>query len=1022
MDFLEKGREDFYWKSLKEYYKDSSIDEVKANEFLSEVTSDFNVEQMSGMSRRKFLALLSASVAFAAVGCQNYRDKGEIIPYTKKPEEITIGKANYYASTCAGCNQHCGILIKTREGRPIKVDGNPDHPINKGKICAKGQANILNLYSPDRLKQPLVKIGNSFQKTDWQNIDTEIKTRLEKAKSSNKEISIITHKISSPTQAKLFEDFKKKYPTTKVYSYDLFNEINRQNAWEKCYGDKNLPSIKWENAKVILALESDFLGTEGFTIEQTRKFTENRDVMKSKEFNRLYCVESAFSLTGSNADYRIKLKPELQTEFLLCLLKEISSRVNLKSADEITKDYDLNSFAKKNNLSLDVLNHLVNDLLNNRGKSIVHAGSKMSEEVHILTNLLNEALGNTNLYSSNTFNENFIPYSSYEEFKQLVDSINKNNIEVIIHFDTNPIYHLPQDLDYVTALSKVPTIVSLVESENETSEKSHFVLPIHHNFESWGDFKVRSDVFSLAQPVISPLYKTRQKEAILLSWLNDSPNSYTDTIYHQYLMENWKNEIYPKLNRLTDFQTFWYSALHDGVVKVETQSKKFGSFNYSAVKNIVKHNTQGISLVLCENLFLYDGRNANNGWLQEIPHPISKVVWDNYAALSPKTAKEVNVKNNDVIEISSSGRKLNLPVMIQPGMADDVVAIDLGYGRTKAGAVGENVGVNANVFISAKGNFSNWIIPNINIKKTNASYMLVSTQEHHSLDDTFVKDFHLKRKIINELILDDYKSNPKILKSEHKELESITKSIEYKGVKWGMSIDLNKCIGCAGCTSACISENNIPVVGKDQVEKGREMHWIRIDRYYSGTPDEPKTVTQPMLCQHCDNAPCENVCPVAATNHSPDGLNQMAYNRCVGTRYCSNNCPYKVRRFNFFDFRTYFADGYFEQQPIDLLHNPEVTVRSRGVMEKCTFCIQRIMEARQIAIEEGRELKGSDVMTACQQACPSNAIVFGDINDKNSQVSKYRNHELGYHVLEELNVKPNVTYIAKLRNIHSEKV
>ncbi len=364
---------------------------------------------------------------------------------------------------------------------------------------------------------------------------------------------------------------------------------------------------------------------------------------------------------------------------------------------------------------------------------------------------------------------------------------------------------------------------------------------------------------------------------------------------------------------------------------------------------------------------------------------------------------------------------LKIPVFIQPGIAEKVISIELGFGRDKAGEVGSNVGFNANVLLLKDYRLSPFIF-SASVTKVSGKYDLVSTQEHHSLDDTFVKDLHLKRKIIREGTVHQYQNEPDFLEKDKHEPFSITKEVEYKGVKWGMVIDLNKCIGCSGCVSACISENNIPIVGKEQVEKGREMHWIRIDRYFSGTSEEPQVSNQPMLCQHCDHAPCENVCPVAATNHSPDGLNQMAYNRCVGTRYCSNNCPYKVRRFNFLDYRDDFADGFYEQQPISLLYNPEVTVRSRGVMEKCTFCIQRIMEAREVAIEEERELKGNDVTTACQQACPAEAIVFGDVNDPNSEILKYRKHELGYHVLEEINVKPNVTYIAKLRNTHSEKI
>ena len=432
-------------------------------------------------------------------------------------------------------------------------------------------------------------------------------------------------------------------------------------------------------------------------------------------------------------------------------------------------------------------------------------------------------------------------------------------------------------------------------------------------------------------------------------------------------------------------------------------------------------NKKGISVLMEQSYFIGDGRYANNGWLQEIPHPISKIVWDNYAAVSPAFAKKYNLELNDVIEIKANNKKLKIAICVQPGIAENLIVVELGYGRNIIGEVGKEVGVNANIL---RGNlFSDgYLVNNVSIVKTGETYKLASSQEHHAIDDKTTKDLHISRNIIQEGTILQYKKDPKFLDKKKSEVFSITTEKQYTGVKWGMSIDLNKCIGCAVCVSSCNVENNIPVVGKDQCDKGREMHWMRIDRYYSGEPASPILSNQPMLCQHCDNAPCENVCPVNATNHSDEGLNQMTYNRCVGTRYCGNNCPYKVRRFNFFNFRDNFNNAYYDNELTGLMNNPEVTVRSRGVMEKCTFCVQRIMEARQEAIKTNKPLNGSDVITACQQACPSQAIVFGDVNEKDSEISKTRDHQLGYHVLESLNVKPNVTYIAKLRNIQSEEI
>jgi molybdopterin-containing oxidoreductase family iron-sulfur binding subunit len=1008
------ARNSKYWKSLRalEDKKPDAFPEV--HEFMDGVTDDFSPSEMSGISRKQFLALLAASAAFTAAGCSNYRDKGEIVPYTKKPEEVTPGVPNFYASTCTGCSQVCGILIKTREGRPIKVDGNPDHPINRGKICAKGQASILNLYDPFRLHTP--QYGNASNKNgdvSWNHADEEIIRSLAETVQNGKEIAIVTRAINSPTTKKLLDEFKTKYPTTKVYSYSLFNNETRRKAWQKCYGSMELPIIEWEKAKVILALESDFLGTDGMTVEQIRRFTDARDIMKSKNFSRFYCMEGSMSLTGANADYRLRLRPDAQLEFILALSKELGS-------DKVSTILSLKDFAHKYGLSTDILQYLVDDLSKHHGEAIVYAGSVLSEEVHVAVNYLNEFLGNSKLFQKEHSVVDVVPLSSHEEIEKLVGKMKSGQIGITIHFDSNPVYHLPKEFGYEEALKSVPLSISLVEGDNETSQHCTFVLPINHAFESWGDYQIRNGILSLQQPVIAPLYDTRQKEAVLLLWMNKN-EPYKETLYHEYLMSRWEKEVFPMLKLKVDFKTFWYSSLHDGVVEFHEPMKSDRKLNEGALTSIAPLPVSGTTVALTESYFLGDGSYANNGWLQELPDPISKIVWDNYAAISPKTAKSLDVENNDVVEIKLPQGMVTLPVFLQPGQADEFISLSLGYGRTYAGPVGSNVGVNANELLSKLSFTGSRVFSGAIIAKTAIKYKLVSTQEHHSLDDEFTKDLHLKRKIIREGTLAEYEKNPNFLHEEKTELLNITKEIVYKGVKWAMAIDLNKCIGCNACVAGCNVENNIPVVGKEQTAKGRAMQWIRIDRYYSGTDSDPSLSHQPMLCQHCDNAPCENVCPVVATTHSPDGLNQMVYNRCVGTKYCSNNCPYKVRRFNFFNWRDSFADGYYEQQPVSLMHNPEVTVRSRGVMEKCTFCIQRIMEARQHATEKGRELKGSDVKTACQEACPATAIVFGDMNDPNSDVSNYRTHTLGYHVLEETNVRPNVTYLAKLRNIEPEK-
>jgi molybdopterin-containing oxidoreductase family iron-sulfur binding subunit len=527
----------------------------------------------------------------------------------------------------------------------------------------------------------------------------------------------------------------------------------------------------------------------------------------------------------------------------------------------------------------------------------------------------------------------------------------------------------------------------------------------------------------LQQPVIAPLYDTRQTEAILLNWISGDSSAYDESIYHQYLMSNWEKNIYPSLNSELDFKRFWYNSLHDGVVYSKEISESIGAFNIASVSEIKpKEFSNNFSLHIKESYSVRDGRFANNGWLQELPHPVSKIVWDNYAAISPKTANDLGLMSNDLVEISTDASSLRIPVFIQPGASDNSITIETGYGRKNGGTVGTGVGFNANTLISSNAGLTPWLYSDVKVKKVSGNYKLVTAQTVYAFNEGLTKDLPAKRGIIKEATVQEYLNNPHFLHHEEKhELKSVNPFYDYTGVKWGMSIDMNRCLGCGECVVACNVENNIPVVGKDQVDKGREMHWIRIDRYYSGTPEDPNVNNQLMICQHCDHAPCENVCPVVATTHSPDGLNQMVYNRCVGTRYCSNNCPYKVRRFNYFNFRDHFRNGFQEAPVFALLMNPEVTVRSRGVMEKCTFCVQRISDARSEATREGRDLKGSDVKTACQEACTTNAIHFGDINNNEEDFSKFRNHELGYFVLEELNIRPNVTYIAKLKNTNSEK-
>ena len=1016
-----------YWQSLEQYYNDPSIAEAKSHEFGKGVTDDFDPEKnLSGLSRRKFLALLGTSAAVVAAGCSDYRDKGEIVPYNQKPEDITLGVANHYASTCTSCGLGCGILIKTREGRPIKVDGNPDHPVNKGKICSIGQGSIINLYDPARLKEPVRNADGTSRTVTWKEADESIMLNL---LTVSGELAIITEPVTSPAKAKLLQDFSAKYPATRIYSYRQFDDNTASKAWSASYGITSRPVVRWDKADVILTLEADILGTDGNRVEQMRLFAERRSVSDAKKFNRLYAVEGNMSVTGMNADYRLRLRTDKQYDFVMALINELVTRKGVSAPETLrskASGFSLQEVAKSAGMDTITLTALVNDLAANRGKGIVYAGTAQPGHVHLAVNALNEILGNTTVYAADEAPALYELNDASEDIFALVSKMNAGKVGMIVHLDVNPVYTLPQSVGYANALKKVKTSVTITEFETETSLLSGWVLPKNHTFESWGDTHTRATIYSLQQPVIDPLYTTRQAEAVLLHWINGG--EFNPIAYHAYLKGFWETTIFPLVNPGVSFDRFWTGSLHDGVVVTAAKPAINYTFKPESLASLPgKAAVSGMALVVKESYHLGDGKYAGNGWLQELQHPVSKVTWDNYAAISVNTSKKLGVKTEDFIEVKNGSLTLTLPALIQPGLADDTIVIETGYGRTISNVVTRNVGFNANILLSTKG-VSPFLYTGVSATKASGSYALASTQDHYIYDDELIKDQAHKREIVREGTLLMFNKDPEFLKKgkmqelkqEMDEKYQIYTPHKYEGNKWAMAIDLNKCTGCGDCTIACNIENNIPVVGKDQVIDNREMAWMRIDRYYSGEPDDPKASFQPMLCQHCDQAPCENVCPVVATTHSSDGLNQMVYNRCVGTRYCSNNCPYKVRRFNFFDFRDHFAKGVYADSTIQLMNNPEVTVRSRGVMEKCTFCVHKIAEARSIANNENRPIRDGEVVSACEAACSASAITFGDANDPESRVAKLREHSLGYVVLQEFNIKPNVTYIAKLRNTHSE--
>ncbi|MCC7158861.1 MAG: TAT-variant-translocated molybdopterin oxidoreductase, partial [Ignavibacteria bacterium] len=652
-----------YWRSFRELYKDPAFNAELKNEFGKESATTPDLAKLSTVSRRKFLALLSASAAVAATGCNSYQDRGVIVPYNQKPEEITLGLPNYYASTCTGCTSVCGILVKTREGRPIKVDGNPDHPVNKGKICTKGQASIMNLYNPERLKEPMFNKGQ----TAWNEANKNIVASLGSAAASGKEIAIVTHRILSPTLKKIIDEFKVVYPTTKIYSYEVFSDSARRSAWQKSYGKRNMPALQLDKAKIILALESDFLGNDSNQLEYTRLFMQNRDVINGNEFNRLYAVEGAVTITGMNADYRLRLKSDAVEEFVMCLLNEFVNKKKLSGfaadgkVNQVFASNNIDQFAAKYNLDAKAIKNLIEDLAKNQGSAIVMAGDKLPESTHIAVNLLNDVLGSNKLYSQDADNIELMPLSTPAEMESLTENMSVGKVAAVIHFDTNPVYNLSPEFGYAAALAKVPVSVTLTEMVSETSELSNYVLPVNSQYESWGDFKTRTGFYSLQQPIIAPLFNTRQKEAVLLNWKDTK--EYNENLYKDYLTENWEKNVYASMGAAVPFKKFWNSVLHDGVALFnEKPESASAAFNADAFAQASRMKSSGdFTILLQNNNGVGDGRFASNGWLQELPNAITKIVWDNYAAISVHSASELGVNSNDMVDISIGGRKQSFP-------------------------------------------------------------------------------------------------------------------------------------------------------------------------------------------------------------------------------------------------------------------------------------------------------------------------------------------------------------------------
>lgn len=978
-----------FWKSFDEL--------AETPEFLAQVKKEF--PQQAGEltdveSRRRFLKLMAASISFAGLsGCLKQPSE-RIVPYVKQPEDFVPGKPLYYATCTTHRGFAAGTLVESHLGRPTKIEGNPEHPASLGAADAITQASILSLYDPDR-SQAILSGG---QIHTWGEFLTSITRELNDVREKKGGgLAILTETVTSPTLADQLKTIETQLPNARWYQYEPLARDNVYAGATIAFGQAADTVYHFELADVVLSLDGDFMTAMPGSLRYARQFADRRRIVdqapgKKREMNRLYVIESTPTITGAAADHRLAVKAsEIGNVAMM-----VAARLGIVDAPEKPDPLIDESWLKA----------LVSDLESHRGRCLIVVGEGQPADVHALAHAINRHLDNFGKTVEQIEPVVVNPVNQVESIKQLIEQMNSGGVTTLVVLGGNPIYHVPGELGFASAYDKVPFRVHLSDEYDETSFVSHWHVPVAHELESWGDARAFDGTITIRQPLIAPLYAGRTPYELLSILLGRSEFT-THQLVRGYWKKQWNDD---------DFERRWNRAVHDGLVPDSrspaiTPEWKFTSNFQPDRINAQSGRENDIEITINADPSIADGRYANNGWLQELPKPLTKITWENVALISPRTAKELKIANREIISLTISDRIVEVPAWIMPGQADRSIALTLGYGRTVSGRIGKNLGVNINPFRSAG---SIGFLNGIQIRGTGRRVQLAVTQNHHSMEG---------RDLIKSRTLAEFEADADFIEAKDRHPENQTTLYPPNDPaenQWGMTIDQTACIGCNACVIACQAENNIPIVGKEQVAKGREMHWLRIDRYYRGDIDLPETYFQPMMCVHCEKAPCELVCPVAATVHSQEGLNQMVYNRCVGTRYCSNNCPYKVRRFNFLEFNTLFDYDDAHSPSLSLQRNPNVTVRSRGVMEKCTYCIQRINHGKFEADKAGREVRDGEIVTACQQTCPTRAITFGRINDPNSRVSHFKQSPLNYSVLAELNTLPRTTHLARIQNPHPD--
>ena len=1034
-----KNRTRKYWQSLEERnappvenYSEPEFGMSK-NEMVSEL-------KKKPVSRKNFLKFMGAGAVLVQAACR--RPTEQIVPAVIRPPEDIPGEANYYSTVAP---DGTGLVVRTMNARPNKISGNPEHPLTRGGVSSYDVASIMDLYDPDRIRKPARLNNGKKKRASRDAIISEIQAEIKKG-----DYVLLTGPVDSPTSRKLLRDFLAANPGGKHVEFRADPTLRQIAEGQKAsYGNAVLPFYRFDRANLVLAIDADFLGTMGLPAAHTADFAARRDPTKGKPV-RLIAIESMFSLTGSNADLRIPVRPGDQTAVALSLAAHIT--LNLKvgpytgngQVRGLLENYTPERVAEALKLDQTAIEKTAEELWANRGKGLVLGGSPLAATgrqatLGIAVNLLNDICGNDGITVDHRNSLNYSVGISDPDMLSLLADCQAGKVKTLIVSGANINYHLPQSAKVKEALAAVPYVAAINDRIDETSKLANSILPLSHFLESWGDREVIDGIAAVQQPTVRPIFDSASLEDYLIQISGGTLGGSSD--FHSYLKAAWAGRAG------ANFQRFWVKVLQDGYHAPDAGKLNGNAparkFNAGSLNNLPRSvdEKDGLKLGLFMGVSVRDGSLANNAYRMELPDPVTKIVWENYAAIAPATARKLKLNQGTIVKVKSGETTLELPVHMQPGVHPDAVLVALGYGRTAAGKVGNDRGVNA-ISVATTGDDSLTLSGlNVTLEHSGDRKTLGNTQTVYRTgmnepdnfpgisDDIPYAPFAgstqytaEQRPIILEASYSDYQKSSDVIYEQtvkHPKNAQLMKSWEYENLRWHMVVDLSKCTGCGSCVTSCNLENNIPMVGPEEVSIGREMHWLRIDRYYSGSEENPSVSHQPMLCQQCENAPCENVCPVAATTHNSEGLNVMTYNRCVGTRYCANNCPYKVRRFNWFE-NWYYMEGLERKlrDPMQLGLNPNVTVRSRGVMEKCTFCVQRINAARQdMKVRGDKKMKDGTVVTACQEVCGAGAITFGDINDESSAVYQLaKKDKRRYRVLDFLGVEPSVTYLAKIRN------